>query len=599
MTAMSTNETSYHNVDVATLHQKENTMNFGNFTTPIVTQQPQLSNNPTRRNNLMNTRISKSLCRLPLLTGSLRRSLNTNKETERRTEMNIITMPRPRKHRKVGATLAALAIVLPSILPGTTMAQVPTQSNYEGPPATVANTPTDGDKQAPPGAGAPKSKHGKVKYHPSKIIVKFKDATTGTDSAKENARRQEGLVKVHDLDIIQAEVAEVHGRSVEEVVNALNKRPDVEYAELDYYQELHNYTTEPNFPSLWGLNNTGQTIGGSTGVYDMDINAPEAFNLTYNRQGPVVAVLDTGVDFSHPDLYNSRWVNPGESGTDAYGRNKATNRVDDDRDGFVDNVNGWDFFHGDNTVFDAADGSHWTSHNVHGTHVAGTIAASLNNWGVVGVAPNSKIMALKVCGPGPNGRIGCQLSARIQALQFVRQKGVRITNNSYGGTNNLPNYGDNYFSQSEQNAINECNCLFVAAAGNDFTNTDYTPAYPAGYQLSNIISVAAVNNDGLFGTFTNYGAASVDISAPGVNILSTIPGVTGYYLNWSDGTSMAAPHVTGVAALMLSVNPYMSPATMRWVMMTYGKPAPNTQGYTVSGKLVDARRAVEVAPYYR
>ncbi len=329
------------------------------------------------------------------------------------------------------------------------------------------------------------------------IIVKFKE--NAGSAARAEARGQEGLEKKKDLDLIGAEVDKVKGQSAEAAVRALNSRSDVEYAELDYIVYPYGYADEPRFAELWGLNNTGQAINGVSGAADVDVNGKEASTRTQGDPNRVVAVIDTGVDFSHPDLADRAWKNPGESGS-----GKETNGVDDDANGKVDDVNGWDFFHDDKTVFDAADG------DSHGTHVSGTIAASVNGQGVVGVAPNVKVMSLKFLGPS-----GGFTSDAIDAIGYAKSKGAKISNNSWGGGS---------FSQALKDAIGASGSLFVAAAGNSGVNTDTSPQYPAAYDNSNILSVAAINNQGGLASFSNYGLKTVDISAPGVSILSSVPG---------------------------------------------------------------------------
>lgn len=233
----------------------------------------------------------------------------------------------------------------------------------------------------------------------------------------------------------------------------------------------------------------------------------------------------------------------------------------------------WDFYNNDSTVHDAVD------NDAHGTHVAGTIAASVNGQGIVGVAPNVKIMALKFLGPN-----GGSTSDAIDAIGYATKKGVRISNNSWGG----PGY-----SQALKDAIERSGQLFVAAAGNSSKNQDTSadPDYPAGYNSANVLSVAAVDNRGALASFSNYGATTVDISAPGVNILSSVPGGYSFY----SGTSMAAPHVTGVAALAKSVNSALTPADMKNIMMSTGAVAPSTSGKTVTGAIVRARAALSKA----
>ena len=226
----------------------------------------------------------------------------------------------------------------------------------------------------------------------------------------------------------------------------------------------------------------------------LDINALEASAITQGDNDLVVAVIDDGVDFSHPDLAGRAWTNPGEV---------PNNNLDDDANSYVDDVNGWDFYNRDKTVHDPGV-------DEHGTHVSGTLAASVDGQGVVGVAPNVKIMALKFLGP-----YGGYTSDAVLAIQYAKAEGAKISNNSWGG---------GPYDQALYDAINNSGSLFVAAAGNDGNNS---PSYPAGYDLPNILSVAAVDNQGKLASFSNYGASSVDISAPGVGILSSVPGIPG------------------------------------------------------------------------
>lgn len=205
------------------------------------------------------------------------------------------------------------------------------------------------------------------------------------------------------------------------------------------------------------------------------MDAKEASAVTQGDSNLVVAVIDDGVDFLHPDLENRAWTNPGET---------PNNNTDDDGNGKIDDVNGWDFFHEDNTVYDE---------------------------GIVGVAPNVKIMALKFLGPN-----GGSTSDAILAIQYAKSKGAKLSNNSWGGGG---------YSQALKNAIDASGSLF-AAAGNSGTNNDTTPMYPASYTGANILSVAAINNQGNLAGFSNYGAKSVDVSAPGVDVLSSIPAVS-------------------------------------------------------------------------
>ncbi|MDP9351797.1 MAG: S8 family serine peptidase, partial [Chloroflexota bacterium] len=395
--------------------------------------------------------------------------------------------------------------------------------------------------------------------HPDRIIVRFKDSTSPTTRA--SVRRQEKLERIRGIGLVRAEVVRVAGRSPEAAVRALNRRPDVEYAELDQVLTPSGYSEEEYFTLLWGIQNTGQ----NSGSVDVDTNALEASAVTLGDPNLVVAVIDDGVDFNHPDLAGRQWVNPGESGN-----GRETNGTDDDGNGYIDDVNGWDFYHGDRTVHDAGE-------EEHGTHVSGTVAASLNGKGVVGLAPNIKIMALKFLGPN-----GGYTSDAILAIEYARNKGVRISNNSWGGGG---------YSKALKSAIEASGSLFVAAAGNSAADIDASPSYPAAYDSPNILSVAAIDNQGKLASFSNYGATNVDISAPGVNILSSIPG--GGYESWN-GTSMAAPHATGAAALVASLYPSMlgDPVGLKTTLIDTGKSASLTTGKTASGRMIDARAAL-------
>lgn len=332
-----------------------------------------------------------------------------------------------------------------------------------------------------------------------RVIVKYRSSVSSAEAA--GIRRQEGLEKKTGLELIDAEVDKVEGQSVEQAVRALESRPDVQYAEPDFVVHATGYADEPRFSELWGLHNTGRTIQDSPGAADVDVNGLEASAITQGEPNLVVAVIDSGADFSHPDLAGRQWVNPGESGG-----GKEANGIDDDGDGFVDDVNGADFVNDDGNPFDD---------NAHGTHVSGTVAGSVNGQGIVGVAPKVKIMALKFLGADNTGSI----SGAIEAITYAKNKGAKLSNNSWGG---------GAYSQALKDAIDASGSLFLAAAMNGGSdgigdNNDVTPSYPASYDSPNILAVAAINNQGNLAGFSNFGALSVDISAPGVSVLSSIP----------------------------------------------------------------------------
>jgi subtilisin family serine protease len=327
---------------------------------------------------------------------------------------------------------------------------------------------------------------------------------------------------------------------------------------------------------LWGLDNTGQKILGVWGEPNIDVDAKQTLG-TFTGGGVVVAVIDDGVDFSQPDLAGQAWVNPGESGG-----GKETNGVDDDANGYIDDVNGWDFCHDDKTVHDHDD-------DFHGTHVAGTIAAKLNGVGVVGVSPGVKIMALKFIGDD----LACGWDDQaVEAIEYAKSFGVRISNNSWGRSAT----GDDTLLYD---AIADSGMLFVASAGNSGVNNDASilRAIPASFPLPNILSVAAVDNTGFLADFSNYGATSVDVAAPGVSIVSTFPDYdgnpAGYY--YMDGTSMASPHVTGIAAIVGAASPGLldSPTALKSLILDGAKAAGSTAGLTVTGRIASAAGSLD------
>jgi thermitase len=295
---------------------------------------------------------------------------------------------------------------------------------------------------------------------------------------------------------------------------------------MDTKKELKVILSDPAVSKNWGLMGTG---GAS------DIKAFRAWEITQGSRDIRVAVIDTGADTKHPDLKNNLWINKGETGTDRYGRNKATNKVDDDGNGFVDDVNGWNFV-GDN--HDLAD------HHGHGTHIAGILGAEGGNGiGISGVSPNVSIMVLKYY--DPNSRANDNLSNTIKAIRYAIKMKAHIINYSGGGVE---------YSAEEFRAVEEAHrqgILFVAAAGNERSNSDISHYYPADYGLPNIISVTAINPNAQVLASSNYGMKSVHIAAPGEGIFSTLPG-SKYGL--MTGTSQATSFVSGVAALIMAAN---------------------------------------------
>lgn len=306
------------------------------------------------------------------------------------------------------------------------------------------------------------------------------------------------------------------GVSVDKAIAAYQDLGDVAYAQPDYVLTANVIPNDSRFGSLWGLHNTGQNAGTA----DADIDAVEAWDIHRGSAATIVGVIDTGVDFTHQDLAGNMWVNTGEV---------AGNGVDDDGNGFVDDIHGYDFVNNDGNPMDD---------NGHGTHVAGTIGAVGNNGiGVTGINWSVRIMALKFLSASGSG----STSAAVRAVDYAVRMGAHITNNSWGGGG---------YNQALFDAINRARVagqIFVAAAGNSGSNNDTTPAYPANYNLDNVVSVGASDRNDAVASFSSYGATTVDLFAPGVSILSTTPGNA--YSSFS-GTSMATPHVAGALALL-------------------------------------------------
>ncbi|MBN2580931.1 MAG: S8 family serine peptidase [Pirellulales bacterium] len=329
---------------------------------------------------------------------------------------------------------------------------------------------------------------------------------------------------IRGLGLVGQVLVRSYGSSLETAASALLQNTFIAGFEQDAVRQLEVTSDDPQTGALYGLS---------------AIDAPEAWSLTTGSRGVVVGVIDTGIDYTHPDLAANVWTNPGEI---------AGNGLDDDHNGFVDDVHGYDFINDDGNPLDD---------NGHGTHVSGTIAAVGNNGlGVVGVNWSTSLMGLKFLDADGSGYTSDAVRAINYATMMRSQYGVnlRVLNNSWGG--------GGYSSQMAAaiQANNDAGIFFVAAAGNSGSNNDRTPQYPANYNAANVVSVAAVDAHDALASFSCYGASTVDLAAPGVSILSTIPG--NRYARYS-GTSMATPHVAGAAALAWAYNPDATVAEVR------------------------------------
>jgi Ca2+-binding RTX toxin-like protein len=396
------------------------------------------------------------------------------------------------------------------------------------------------------------------------VIVKLKPGTTSAEARSLRSELDASVIETTETLGIQRWSME--DMSVQEAITTYSNNPEfadiIEYIEPNFIVSTQTTPNDPRYNELYGLNNTGQT-GGTP---DADIDAPEAWDIQTGND-VVIGVIDTGVDYNHPDIDDNMWTNPGET---------PDNGVDDDGNGFVDDYYGYDFVNEDGDPQDDF---------FHGTHVAGTIAAEGNNGeGVTGVNWDAQIMALKFLDSSGSGTT----FDAIEAVEYATMMGVPVTNNSWGGGG---------FSQALQDAIaaaGEQGQLFIAAAGNFSNDNDAFALYPASYDLDNIIAVAATNNNDQLAGFSNYGANTVDLGAPGEDILSLLPG--GDY-GLLSGTSMATPHVAGVVGLILAENPGLSAQEIKDLILTTVDPLTGLDGKTVSGGRLNAFNALsELGP---
>jgi len=357
--------------------------------------------------------------------------------------------------------------------------------------------------------------------------------------------------------------------TVNDAITEYRKNPDVLYAQPNYVYHTTSVTPDdPLYGSQWGLHNVG-TPGA-------DIDAPDAWSISTGSNTVVVAVIDTGVDYNHPDLSSNIWTNSGESGLDSQGNDKRFNGIDDDNNGYIDDWHGWNFF---NNTSDPMDGN--TKNNIyHGTHVSGIIGAVGNNSnGITGVNWNVKIMPLRTT--DENG--SSYTSTNVEAIYYASTNGAGIISNSWGG---------NTFDPALKAAIDNSPAVVVCAAGNNNRNTDSIPFYPASFTSTNIISVAATNSSDDMASFSNYGQNTVDLAAPGVNIYSTKKDSTYQFMS---GTSMATPFVSGVAALVKSVNPKLTNVQIKNIILNNVDVLPLlSEKVNTSGRL-NAYKAVKAA----
>jgi thermitase len=421
-------------------------------------------------------------------------------------------------------------------------------------------------------------------FIPGEVLVKVKPGLMGKFLAKKSLL---GAEVKRELKLIAGDflLLKSNAKSTQGLVSELKSLPEVSFAEPNYiYKAIASVSTlesiltgtlsenhsslaptDPLYGKLWGLNNTGSNEpdrnGGQSptpGVQGADVEGEKAWAITRGSKNVVIAVIDTGIDYNHPDLKNNMWTNEKEI---------AGNGIDDDKNGYVDDIHGWNAHAKNGNPMDG---------NAHGTHCAGTIGAEHNNGvGVAGVMSDVTLVAVKFLSDEGSG----SLADAVEAINYATKLNVDVMSNSWGGGG---------FSQALEDSIKAAKdkgIVFVAAAGNDGTNNDSRPSYPANYQVDNVISVASHTAQDTMSSFSCFGKRTVHVAAPGSNVLSSTP--KGEYKVFS-GTSMATPHTSGVIGLLLSETGRLPVLEVRNRLMATSVPAASYRKTVAGGGRVSA-----------
>jgi subtilisin family serine protease len=404
---------------------------------------------------------------------------------------------------------------------------------------------------------------------PGELLVQFKeDANNDLETRAVGRIHGQLLEKVRGVransrtgDLMLVKYLPTPNLSREAAIAKLLEDESVEFAEPNWIYTTSATSNDPYYTnsSLWGMYGAATSPTNQFGS-----QAGQAWAAGYTGSNTMyVGVIDTGVQVGHIDLRDNIWINPYD----------PVNAIDDDGNGYIDDINGWDFNANDRTVYDGTQDNH-------GTHVAGTLGAKGgNSTGVAGVNWNVKLISAKFI-DGNSGTLANAVRAIDYITDLKLRHGMNIvaTNNSWGGGG---------FSRALQDAIeraNQANILFIAAAGNNGSNNDTSPTYPANYPNNNVIAVAAIANNGSRPSFSNYGATTVHLGAPGSGVWSTVSGFRNRsnYASYN-GTSMATPHVTGAAALYASAYPNASASQIKNAILSSAIPTPSLAGLTITG----------------
>ncbi len=417
----------------------------------------------------------------------------------------------------------------------------------------------------------------------SGYIVKLKaDKALSSDQAL-------SLFQTNDVSLNQLSIGTYYVVNLKEVgaaeISRLKNDPRVEYVVKNEIIKIDPMVTDPamigegedgindpDFTKQWALKNDGKN-GTKAGV---DLDALESWNVIKGDKKIKIAVIDTGVDYNHPDLKDNMFINEAEA--------NGKPGVDDDGNGFVDDIHGYDFANGDGDPMDD---------NKHGTHCAGIIAATHNDLGIRGIMKDVSIVAVKFL----TARGGGKTMDAVKAIDYAVKMGVDIMSNSWGSPASSGakkgRRGEPKFNKAIMDAVKraeEAGIVFVAAAGNSKMDTDKTPFSPANIPLPNVIAVGSIESGGKRSSFSNYGAQTVHVMAPGSSIHSTVPGDK--YASLS-GTSMAAPYVSGIAGLILALEPTLTPTEVKQRLISTSLPQENLKSYSISKGRVSALRAVQ------